>query len=247
MLHLRSVQGTIRTWTRDGWRRCIASTPQGLQGSRPPAKKMTCRGRPVLMTPNILTSFFLFFPFSGTSEYRKSLSFSYAPYHTILRWKIYKFSGKGHSPSADLTPSPLAAPRFSRLRRSTCDPPVFQWHWRLCGGAGIRCSPAHRRYPSVAGCLLNRSKVRCEWCAHEWNRWFEVTIPPGVRQAAPVSDGSAADTQTEVHSPCKPSSNQVAAAAASKAPSPPPPATAARAETLALNFWFPPIYSNNRT
>jgi len=33
---------------------------QGLQGSRP---------------PNILTSV-LFFPFSGTSEYRKSLSFS---------------------------------------------------------------------------------------------------------------------------------------------------------------------------
>ena len=51
------------------------------------------------------------FPSCGTSEYHKSLSFSSAPYHTILRWKIHKFSGKGHT-----------MPRFSRLRRSTCDP-----------------------------------------------------------------------------------------------------------------------------
>jgi len=28
-----------------------------------------------------------------------------APYHTILRWKIHKFSGKGHSPSKDPTSS----------------------------------------------------------------------------------------------------------------------------------------------
>jgi len=29
-------------------------------------------------------------------------------------------------------PSPLTAPRFSRLRHSTCDPlpPMFQWRWR---------------------------------------------------------------------------------------------------------------------
>jgi len=37
---------------------------------------------------------------------------------TILRRKI-------HSPSP--LPSPPTAPRFSRLRRSTCDPPMFQW------------------------------------------------------------------------------------------------------------------------
>ena len=36
---------------------------------------LTCRGHPVLMTPNILTSVSSF-PFNGTSEYRKSLSFS---------------------------------------------------------------------------------------------------------------------------------------------------------------------------
>ena len=37
---------------------------------------LTCRGRLVLTTlPNILTSV-VFFSFSGTSEYRKSLSFS---------------------------------------------------------------------------------------------------------------------------------------------------------------------------
>jgi len=38
---------------------------------------LTCRGRPVLTNLNILTSV-LFFPFCGTSEYRKSLSFSSA-------------------------------------------------------------------------------------------------------------------------------------------------------------------------
>ena len=73
--------------------------------------------------PDILTSV-LFFPFSGTSEYRKLLPCSSAPYHTILRWKIHKFSGKGHSPSLDPTPSPRTAPRFSRLRRSTPNAPV---------------------------------------------------------------------------------------------------------------------------
>jgi len=55
-----------------------------------------------------------------------------APYHTVLRWKNHKFSVKRHSPSPDPSPSPPTAPRFSRLRRSTCDPPIFQWRWRRC-------------------------------------------------------------------------------------------------------------------
>jgi len=51
---------------------------RGCKGRDPPPQYLTCRGRPVLTTPsNILTSV-LFFPFSGTSEYRKSLSFSSA-------------------------------------------------------------------------------------------------------------------------------------------------------------------------
>ena len=68
-----SVRGRVRSphmaklHRRQRRRGCMGRDPQYL----------TCRGRPVLTTPNILTSV-LFFPFSGTSEYRKSLSFSSA-------------------------------------------------------------------------------------------------------------------------------------------------------------------------
>jgi len=55
---------------------CIDVNAAGVAGVATP-QYLTCRGRPVLTTPNILTSV-LFFPFTGTSEYRKSLSFSSA-------------------------------------------------------------------------------------------------------------------------------------------------------------------------
>jgi len=47
----------------------------------------------------------------------------------FLRWKIHKFSGKGHSPSPD---PPLAAYGASILASSALDlrPPMFQWRWR---------------------------------------------------------------------------------------------------------------------
>jgi len=61
------------------------------------------------------------FPFSGTSEYRKSQSFSSAPYHTILRWKIHKFSGKGFGPSPN--PTTLAAYGASILAFSALNLP----------------------------------------------------------------------------------------------------------------------------
>jgi len=50
--------------------------------------------------------------------------------HTILRWKIHKFSAKGHSPSPDRTP--LAAYGASILASSALylRPPMFQWRWR---------------------------------------------------------------------------------------------------------------------
>jgi len=86
--------------------------------------------------PNILTSV-LFFFFMGHMNLKNNTP---RMHHITPFWdeKIQKFSGKGHSPR-DSTPLPPTAPRFSRLRRSTCDPQcssgvdadVWQWtFWR---------------------------------------------------------------------------------------------------------------------
>jgi len=55
---------------------CIGANAAGVVGGRDP-QYLTCRGRPVLTTPQYFDKCFIFFPFSGTSEYRTSLSFSY--------------------------------------------------------------------------------------------------------------------------------------------------------------------------
>ena len=122
-----------------------------------PVGVVLCWQRPA---PHKNSQVFYFFPFSGTSEYRKSLSFLSTPYHTLLRWKIYKFSGKGHTPQ---TPprSPPTAPRFSRLRRSTCDPPpMFQWRWRLC----------------IVDDAIRHAVEIAEWCVVRYNaEWRQHT------------------------------------------------------------------------
>jgi len=100
--------------------------------------------------PRIFWQMFYFFPFSGTSEYCKSLSFSWhmnlqnntpRMHHITPFWdkKFINFLGRGTAPpfinflwrgtapSQTSHPSLPMAPRFSRLRRSTCDSPMFQW------------------------------------------------------------------------------------------------------------------------
>jgi len=79
---------------------------------------LTCRGRPVLTTPNILASV-LFFSI-GHMNLKNN---THRMHHITPFWdeKLINFLGRG-SPSTDPTPSPPTAPRFSRLRRSTCDP-----------------------------------------------------------------------------------------------------------------------------
>ena len=104
--------------------------------------------------PPIFWEVFYFFPFSGTwngfaSLYRSLGTnwYFYKVYHTMGHMNLknntprmhhitpfwdekFKFSGKGHNPSPYPPPSPPTEPRFSRLRRSTCDPPIFQCRWR---------------------------------------------------------------------------------------------------------------------
>jgi len=65
---------------------------------------LTCRGRPVLTTPPpIFSQVFYFFPSAELLNTASRCHF----HHTILRWKIHKFSGKGHSPSPGPTPRRL--------------------------------------------------------------------------------------------------------------------------------------------
>ena len=65
---------------------------------------LTCRGRPVLTTPNILTSVLLF-PFSGTSEYRKWPR----THHITPFWdeKFINFQGSGTAPPQTTPPRRL--------------------------------------------------------------------------------------------------------------------------------------------
>jgi len=53
-------------------------------------------------------------------------------HHVTPFWdeKFINFLGRGTVPPQTPPSSPPTAPRFSRLRRSTCDPPMFQWRWR---------------------------------------------------------------------------------------------------------------------
>ena len=82
--------------------------------------------------PQYLTSV-LFFPFSGTSEYRKSLPFSSVMHHiTPFRdEKFINFLGRGTAPPQT---HPLAAYGASILASSALDlrPPMFPWRGRPC-------------------------------------------------------------------------------------------------------------------
>jgi len=104
-----------------------------------------------------------------------------------LRRKIHKFSGKGHSPSTDPTPSPPTAPIFSRLWHSTCDPPMFQWCWRpWLRWASSLCSQRD------AACI-------CWWapvsCCLEYGAWTYRLISPATQRSAsnPPSTVATAD------------------------------------------------------
>ena len=53
-------------------------------------------------------------------------------HHITPFWneKFINFLRRGTAPPQTPPPSPPTAPRFSRLRRLTCDPLMFRWRWR---------------------------------------------------------------------------------------------------------------------
>jgi len=109
----------VATWSTRVWQRRLIYTyvqlcftigvnAAGAAGVATP-QYFTCRGRPVLTTPPIFWQVFYFFPFSGTSEYRKSLSFSWdmnlknttpRMHHITPFWnkKFVNFLGRGTAP-----------------------------------------------------------------------------------------------------------------------------------------------------
>jgi len=90
---------------------------------------LTGRGRPVLTTP-VFWQVFYFFPSAELLDTASRCRFHL--HHITPFWdeKFINFLWRGTAPPQTPPPSPPTAPRFSRLRRSTCDPPMFQWRWR---------------------------------------------------------------------------------------------------------------------
>ena len=91
----------------------------------------------------------------GTHESLKKQHTQNAPYHTVLRWKIHKFSGKGHSLTRMiLTHSPTVL-----QRRRVVVVPGGDWRWQtvadgrrrrrlwtvVCGIATGPCYPRQQR------------------------------------------------------------------------------------------------------
>ena len=184
-----SVENRSRTWTAQ------ASTPQGLQGSRPPIFEL--HGSSCVDDPPIFWQVFYFFPFGGTSEYCKSLSFSYAPYHTILRRKILKFSGKGHSPFPDLIPlaASILASSALDLRPPQCSSGVDAYK------RGLSCLLVHwntaslprpyREYDGAHQCTIPRRLVALR-CTISPARRYAV-----LRPCACLSVTSQCSTETD--------------------------------------------------
>ena len=141
LLHTRKWRDVEKTETAYLHRR---QRRRGCRGRDP--QYLTCRSRTVLTTPPVCWQVFYFFPFSGTSEYRKSLSFSSIKFiiqlqsmghmnlknntprmhHIAPFWdeKFMNFLGRGCQ-----NPTPLAAYGASILASSALDlrPPMFQW------------------------------------------------------------------------------------------------------------------------
>jgi len=124
LLHTRKWRDVEKTETAYLHRR---QRRRGCRGRDP--QYLTCRSRTVLTTPPVCWQVFHFFPFSGTSEYRKSLSFSSIKFiiqlqsmghmnlknntprmhHIAPFWdeKFINFLGRGTAPSQNPTPRRL--------------------------------------------------------------------------------------------------------------------------------------------
>ena len=112
---------------------------RGCRGRDP--QYLTCRGRPVLTTPQYFDKCFIFFPSAELLNTANRCHFHLqCAQCTVFNSRILKITHpectishhfemknssifwEGAQPLPRPHPSPPTAPRFSRLRRSTCDP-----------------------------------------------------------------------------------------------------------------------------
>jgi len=143
----------------------------------------------VLTTPNILTSVLLF-PFSGTSEYRKSLSFSWhmnlknntpRMHHITSLWdeKFLNFLGRGTISPQTL---PLAAYGASILASSALDLRPPNVPVALTPMITVRLVCVRRMAAECCREFSSRSPERPTTCAHPRQTLYTARHPDTDRQ-----------------------------------------------------------------